>query len=405
MAQNSKPIKLFQRDPALIFCFSLIAVLISLLYFQTLDNPIVFDTAQNFSEVFLKIYLETWRLTHFRAIPYATFSWFFYFFGDQWHWFRLVNIALHVLNTCLVFIFLKQIFCHILDSDRKDLVISPVWMALLASLIFGLHPLSVYATAYLIQRTTLMATFFGLLGLIFYFKGVVQHKKWWILLSMVFYVVAVHSKEHAIMLPGMSFLLTLLLDRLSVKDFLKKYGWVFLLYGLIAVYVVFKFKYSHDILGSVYEPHSVNILKSANIKQEVISQESTYFLSIIAQGSLFFRYLFLWLVPYLNWIAIDIKLPFITSWLSWPETFGVICFLLYPILGFWLLFKRGVKALLGFGLLSPWVLFATEFSVARLAEQFVLYRSYLWIIGFYAIIPFLFSIKKKTNNSKCFRPA
>jgi tetratricopeptide (TPR) repeat protein len=45
--------------------------------------------------------------------------------------------------------------------------------------------------------------------------------------------------------------------------------------------------------------------------------------------------------------------------------------------------------LLGFALLCPWLLFFTELATVRIQEIIVLYRSYLWMIGFFAVLPFL----------------
>jgi len=46
--------------------------------------------------------------------------------------------------------------------------------------------------------------------------------------------------------------------------------------------------------------------------------------------------------------------------------------------------------LLGFALLFPWILFLTEWSVIRVQEPFVLYRSYLWVPGLCAALPAVF---------------
>jgi len=51
--------------------------------------------------------------------------------------------------------------------------------------------------------------------------------------------------------------------------------------------------------------------------------------------------------------------------------------------------QRGLKGLLGFALLCPWLLFFTELATVRIQEIFVLYRSYLWMIGLFAGLPFL----------------
>lgn len=51
--------------------------------------------------------------------------------------------------------------------------------------------------------------------------------------------------------------------------------------------------------------------------------------------------------------------------------------------------QAGQKGLLGFALLFPGIMFATEFSTVRIQEPFVLYRSYMWMPGLFAALPLL----------------
>ena len=82
--------------------------------------------------------------------------------------------------------------------------------------------------------------------------------------------------------------------------------------------------------------------------------------------------------------------PFAMSLLSWPHTLGLVVFLVYAGVALVLLFKRGRMGLVGFAMLFPWILFLTEWSVIRIQEPFVLYRSYLWMPGCFAVLPVLF---------------
>ncbi|HEY8096647.1 MAG TPA: tetratricopeptide repeat protein, partial [Methylobacter sp.] len=86
---------------------------------------------------------------------------------------------------------------------------------------------------------------------------------------------------------------------------------------------------------------------------------------------------------------VDMPQAFVRSLWSWPETAGLVGFIAYPVIAIRLLLQRGTKGLLGFALLCPWLLFATELSTIRIQEPFVLYRSYLWMAGAFAVLPFL----------------
>jgi hypothetical protein len=122
-------------------------------------------------------------------------------------------------------------------------------------------------------------------------------------------------------------------------------------------------------------------------KQGLVELPNNHLLSILTQSWLFFKYLWLWLLPNPAWMSVDMREPFAISFLGWPHTLGLIAFLAYPCVAVRLLLKQGKTGLLGFALLFPWILFLTEFSTVRIQEPFVLYRSYLWMPGLFAALP------------------
>jgi tetratricopeptide (TPR) repeat protein len=104
---------------------------------------------------------------------------------------------------------------------------------------------------------------------------------------------------------------------------------------------------------------------------------------------LFFKYVLLWLLPYPGWMSVDLREPVASRLLAWPQALGAIAFFAYGVGAAVLLWRRGTLGLLGFGLLFPWLLFFTEFVTIRVQEPLVLYRSYLWMAGVPAVLPFL----------------
>jgi tetratricopeptide (TPR) repeat protein len=98
----------------------------------------------------------------------------------------------------------------------------------------------------------------------------------------------------------------------------------------------------------------------------------------------------LWIVPNPQWMAVDMFERFAVRFWSWPETAGFIAYVVYGGVALGLLLKRGRTGLLGFAMLCPWLMFATEFSTVRIQETFVLYRSYLWMPCLFAALPFVF---------------
>lgn len=368
--------------------FSLLALCLptTLLYSQFFWNPVVFDDIHFFDGSVHEQYLGKVFSFDLRWLPYATFEWTRALLGLELIWFRLGNLVLHLATTVTLFLFLRRLFERVLPfNDESSVTLSPHWLAFFGALIFALHPVSVYAVAYLIQRSTLMATLFALLTWRLFLEGAIRENSGWLLASAATYFLAVLSKEHAIMTPAVTIALLLLVNNRSIRQRLMLIWPTFVLYGLIGGFVVFQVKASH-ILGHAYEPIAANYM---SLLGPDFDNQLAYPLSMLTQCFLFFKYLWVWIAPSPAWMSVDMPQAFAKSLWSWPESVGFIGFIIYPILAIRLLLQRGINGLLGFALLCPWLLFATELSTIRIQESFVLYRSYLWMAGAFAALPFL----------------
>lgn len=347
------------------------------LYGQFLWNPIVFDDLQYFmvdQHGNMPVASMQWAPFQIRSLPYATLAWSKAWFGLDLIYFRVENLALHAMVVLALYFFLCRLFQTVLpDRDGG-------WqrMAFFAALLFGLHPVAVYAAGYLIQRSIVMATLFGLLSLWAYLEGMARTRSSLLWLSVFFYYCAVYSKEHAIMLPVVMVMMTVLLQK-NWPERLKK-NWAVLL-GLLAIagsVIFIKF----GVFGSVYEVAAPEILNEPE-------QKSPYIFSVLTQSWLFFKYAGLWLFPNPDWMSVDMREPFADEIFS-GYLLALLLFVLWGGAALFLLRKRGVIGLLGFSLLFPWLMFMPEFSVVRIQEIFVLYRSYLWAVGACAVLPVLF---------------
>ena len=356
------------------------------LYAGSLHAPLVFDDLDFFEipETLAK-YGHTNSGFILRWLPYATLSWTVSWAGLDEFWLRLGNVLLHAANAIILFFLLRRIFqVTLINSNASsDMPPSLTWFAFFGALLFALHPISVYGTAYIVERSILMATLFVLLMLLAYLEGLLRGGWLWMLAAALFYFAAVFSKEHSIAAPGVLLALTFLIRKPSWALF-RQIAPFFILATLIAVIVLLSVK---GVLGQAYEPRAAGILDLSAKKQGFSELPNINLLSILTQSGLFFKYFWLWLLPNPAWMSVDMREPFATSFLSWPHTFGLIAFLTYPCVAVWLLLKRGKMGLLGFALLFPWILFLTEFSTVRIQEPFVLYRSYLWMPGLFAALP------------------
>ena len=351
----------------------LLVAAVALLYGHALWNPLVFDDKPFFSVAGLHAYGTSLFHLDLRWFPYASFGWTYELFGLDWFWYRLGNLCLHALTSVFLFLFLLRLQTAVLKTD-----VTPTYgPAFFGALLFALHPVAVYGAAYLVQRSIIMATLFSLVALLCYLHGLLHDKTKWYLASVLFYFLAVFSKEHSVMLPGIALTLTLLLHKPSFA-LVKKLWLPYTLYLAIAVLILLRAK---GLLGTPYEPFAAEMLAHLSEQQPNIRVEHAYGLSVITQGYLFFKYLLLWILPYPGWLSVDLRQAFATQFLAWPQLAGFILFLAYPVLALRLLLRGGRMGLLGCGLLFPWILYLTELSAVRIQEPFVLYRSYLWMSG------------------------
>jgi protein O-mannosyl-transferase len=369
-----------------------LVVAVALLYGQFLSSPLVFDDLPFFkldADGKLPIDIQTFGLLQSRSLPYVSLTWTKALFGDELQYLRAGNLLLHAAVVLLVFFFLRTLFFALLGGKNQNVLaakgiapigLSPTFAAFFAALVFALHPVATYATGYLVQRTTLMATLFSLLAMLTYLVGSLKQKAPLLWASVPFYFFAVFSKEHAIMLPSVLVALTVLLH----ADWLEKLKqrWpIFAAHTVVAILILLTVK---GIIGSVYEIYAEDFLPDFDRKW-------AYPFSVMTQCWLFFKYMFLWIFPNSAWMSIDMREPFARAFFS-PYLIAALAFLTWGVGAIWLLLQRGRAGLLGFAMLFPWFMFFTEFSTVRIQEVFVLYRSYLWAVGAFCVLPLVFEL-------------
>ena len=351
---------------------------VAVLYGQFLWNPILFDDLPFFTlsdtgdQPIDHYHYSPFEL---RSLPYATLAWGKAAFGLGMLHFRVENLLLHAAVAMALFFFLSRLFDAVYP-ERSGSRLSSRALAFCAALLFVLHPVAVYAAGYLVQRTIVVATLFSLLAMLAWLHGSLRDSRAWLWISVLFYYLAVFSKEHAILLPAVLVALTTLLHN-DWQARLKRAWAILLVLAGIALFVVAAKK---GVLGSTYEIYAPEMLD--------IESDLNYPLSVLTQSWLFFKYAGLWLFPNSRWMSADMREPFAASLFS-VYALAFAAFLAWGAVAFRMLLRRGRSGLLGFAMLFPWLMFMTEFSTVRIQEILVLYRSYLWAVGACAVLPLL----------------
>lgn len=297
-----------------------------------------------------------------------------------------LNLVIHIANVLTLFYFFQLLWnCFITSLDSKPYQRQILTVAsFFAALLFGLNPVGIYATAYTMQRSMLMTTFFSLWSLIAWLKGVTSDKLKYIYLTVLLYFLALASKEHSILIFGIYMLLGY---KFVEPAHYKKY-----IIPLIACLGVAynSFTTVDFVFTNVYEQLSRN-MSQPNNDLDQLSNNQLYAISIVNQGYMFLRYTLFWIFPQTNKMSINMMYPFPTSVFSYPQILGFLGYIIWGLTGIYLFTRKNnqINSLAGFVLLFPWLTFGTEFSTVRFHEHIVLYRSYIWMSGFFALLPIL----------------
>ncbi|MEI8175677.1 MAG: tetratricopeptide repeat protein [Candidatus Omnitrophota bacterium] len=102
--------------------------------------------------------------------------------------YHLTNLLLHLMNTALVFFFVR----HLCRDER---------VGLLTALLFAVHPVNVEAVTYIAGRADPLSTFFILAGFLTFTRFRSSGKKKFLAWSLVCFALALLSKESAVIFP------------------------------------------------------------------------------------------------------------------------------------------------------------------------------------------------------------
>ncbi len=145
------------------------------------DNPLIYSF--NLKEIFSR-----YVMGNYHPLTILTLATEYHFFGLNETGYHTVNILLHLLNVILVF------YAVFLLNDKAG-------VALVASLLFGIHPLHVESVAWVAELKDLLYTFFFLAAYISYLKYLKDPQKNNFFFALLLFAASLLSKAMAVSLP------------------------------------------------------------------------------------------------------------------------------------------------------------------------------------------------------------
>lgn len=139
--------------------------------------------------------------------------------------YHFTNILLHILNTLLVFLFVRMLF-------------KKVNIAFIAAALFGVHTLHVESVAWVSERKDVLYTFFFMLSLCSYAHYAQKGNVKFYIFSLILFVLSCFSKGQAVSLAVTVILVDVFLKRkINTKLFLEKVPFfiVAIIFGIVAV--------------------------------------------------------------------------------------------------------------------------------------------------------------------------
>lgn len=232
--QGTNAVIVFEKQPYL--WLAGIILLTFLLYIRTLQFEFIYNwddagyilkneyikkfTWENVQKIFTEFYMSNYHpLTMLSyAIDYAIA-------GENPAWYHLVNLLFHSLNILLVFKLLKQIT-------------SSNFLGLIGAFLFALHPMHVESVAWISERKDVLYAFFFLLASITYLNWISKRKMGSYIMTSLFFLLSLLSKSNAVVFPVVCFVYDYLKQRkFSWFLLVEKIPWLILsiLFGVLAL--------------------------------------------------------------------------------------------------------------------------------------------------------------------------
>ncbi|MFC2131084.1 glycosyltransferase family 39 protein [Bacteroidota bacterium] len=190
-----------KQSPKLPYWFPyLILVLVTaVLYFQAAtfnivqcdDHEIILkdfdriDKIENWSDELFKSYMHN---SYYRPVINLSFMVNAQMTGKELTSYHITNIVIHAINACLIYFLLNLL-------GYKRLI------ALIGGLIYVVHPVFTNAVAWIVGRNDLFFALFTLTTFILLILYINKQNLWYLLLHFFAFLLALFSKETAVMLP------------------------------------------------------------------------------------------------------------------------------------------------------------------------------------------------------------
>lgn len=326
------------------------------------DNPAIRDLSR---------WADMWDINPARFLPFYSFALNYHFHELEVAGYHIVNVLIHLVNSCLVFWLTVSLFRTPVLST-STLAPQSKSFALLVALLFVSHPLATGSVTYIVQRMASMVAMFYFLSLMLYVKGRLEDSKtkyWYFAGAGLSMLAALLSKENAFTLPLVILLVEMFLfntqrQPINLKDKRVIFGGLgILLLGVFAL-IFLSSKFLKPLPPSIYNPETIT--------------PGNYFLT---QFRVIVKYIQLLILPIGQNIDYDIRIS--KSLFELPTLLNGIVLLLILATG---VFLYNRNRLISFGIFWFFATISIESSFIPINDLMFEHRTYIPSLGFFWVL-------------------
>lgn len=262
-------------------------------YFNGLSGEFLFDDFPNLAIldqferdgvwVTLKYLMSNIGISSARPIAYLSF------YADISGWpndaskFKVTNIVFHIANIGLVFLLFYRLALY-LDMQK------PLWVSVLAALLWGCNPIHVSTVLYVVQRMAILSAFFMILALYLLLVSFGAKGCWrwgWLAASGFFALCSVLSKESGALYFGFILVLVPLLKSNKIGVLWLRIVKLLAVCGSICIFVYLLMNF--DLFVDIYETRGFKLYDRILIESQILAgYVAAAFFPFFAKFGLFF---------------------------------------------------------------------------------------------------------------------
>ena len=347
-----------------------IAVIALIAYCNSFTVPFALDDfgsiSNNYAIHKLFDFVELWKFYANRIVLYFTLSVNYAIHDNGVEGYHITNLLLHIFNGILFYWILKRLF-SLPYFKGKLLSKYSTSISVIAAVLFVCHPLQVNAVTYIVQRTASLAATFYMLAILFFMKYRMQNRFIHLLLTFLFTVTAMFTKENTITIP---FMLLLIECMFFLKD--GKTSWYKRIAIFILLFATVPIIPGTNLLLKGYSQSDPNV----SFKASTSMDRFQYFFTELNVILLYIRLLF---VPVNQ--NFDYSNDFPLSPTIW-DNYSYVSFIILLCIGLFSLLTIKRNRLVSFGILWFFAGLAVESSFISIKDVYFEHRLYFPIAGF-----------------------